>query len=104
MGIIEDGHQRKLEGMRAEQRLEEAKAAAALKLAQRFAAEAELMRAEEPVKLARIEADAADRIDERRVAAEVDSEARMVGLKLAMIVGGAAALCTLFASMAASAP
>lgn len=101
---LEDMHQQKLEAVSAERRLEEAKAATALAIAARDTATAELVRAEEPVKLARIEADAADRIDERRVAAEVNSELRVFWLKLAMIVGGAAALCTLFASMAASMP
>jgi hypothetical protein len=96
MGFITDMHNQEIERLRAAARLEEMRAATALAEAQRDLANAELVRAREAADIAEL-----DRI---RLANDDRSEGRLFWLKLAMIVGGAAALCTLFASMAASAP
>ncbi len=100
MGLFNDMHAQETERLRLVARLEELKAAAALAEAQRDLAHAELVRAREPTNIAEVNAE----LDKLRLANEDASEARLFWLKLAMIVGGVAATCTLFASMAASMP
>lgn len=100
MGIFADMHNQEVEKLRATTRLEEVKAATALAEAARDQAHAELVRAREPTNLAEVNAE----LDKLRLVNEDRAEVRIFWLKLAMIVGGAAALCTLFASMAASVP
>lgn len=95
MGFITDVHNQEIERLRAAARLEEMRAATMLAERQRDLATAELVRA-------RGAADTVE-LDRIRLANKDASEGRLFWLKLAMIVGGAAALCTLFAS-AASAP
>lgn len=100
MSFFDDRHNQEIEKLRATARLEEVKAATALAEAQRDQAHAELVRAREPTNIAEVNAE----LDKVRLVHEDRAELRVFWLKLAMIVGGAAALCTLFASMAASAP
>jgi multidrug resistance efflux pump len=100
MAFLTDMHNQEIEKLRATARMEELKAATALAEAQRDQAHAELVRAREPTNIAEVNAE----LDKVRLVHEDRAEARMFWLKLAMILGGAAALCTLFASMAVGLP